>query len=92
MIIVGGLGFISLFIFLVIMLASISLIIAYRRKNDPLKWYRVRVLWLYIIFPVLGMIMNDGLVMSLIVFVFLFHILLWCVGIKIWFSNRKARL
>ncbi|PCK07209.1 MAG: hypothetical protein COA42_15555 [Alteromonadaceae bacterium] len=92
MIITGGLGIISLFFFLVVFVALISLIFAYRKKNDPLKWYRIRVLWLYIIFPTIGVITNDGLLVSMVFFVFLFHIILWCIGIKIWYSNSNPEI
>ena len=92
MIMAGGLGIISLFFFLVVLVASISLFFAYRRKNDPLKWYRVRVLWLYIIFPIIGVIANDGLLVAMVFVVFLFHIILWCIGIKIWYSNSSTEI
>ena len=92
MIMAGGLGIVSLFFFLIVIIAIVSLIIAYRRKNDPLKWYRVRVLWLYIIFPIVGIIMNDGLLVSMVFVVFMFHLILWCIGIKIWFSNNNTEI
>lgn len=92
MIMAGGLGIISLFLFLVVLVASVSLFFAYRRKNDPLKWYRVRVLWLYIIFPIIGVIANNGLLVALIFVVFLFHIILWCIGIIKWFLKPSSEV
>ncbi len=92
MIMTGGLGIISLFFSLVVFFAIIALFFAYRRKNDPLKWYRIRVLWLYIIFPTIGVITNDGLLVSMVFIVFLFHIVLWCIGIKIWWSKSNTAI
>lgn len=90
MIMTGGLGVVTLFFFLIVLVALIALIFAYRRKNDPLQWYRVRVLWLYIIFPVIGVITNEGLLVAMVFVVFLFHIILWCIGIKIWYSKSNS--
>jgi len=92
MIMGGGLGIVSLFFFMVVLVALIALIFAYRRQNDPLKWYRIRVLWLYIIFPIVGAIANDGLIVAMVFVVFIFHIILWCVGIKIWYSNSHTKI
>ncbi len=61
-----GLGIITLIISLLVFIALIAIIFAYRRKNDPLKWYRIRLLWLYIIFPVLGIIINSGLIVAMV--------------------------
>jgi uncharacterized membrane protein YoaK (UPF0700 family) len=90
MVMAPGLGIITLVISLIVFIALIALIFAYRRKNDPLKWYRIRLLWLYIIFPVIGIIINSGLIVAMVLVVFLFHIMLWCVGIKIWYSSTKT--
>ncbi len=87
-----GLGIITLIISLIVFIALIAIIFAYRRKNDPLKWYRIRLLWLYIIFPVLGIIINSGLIVAMVFVVFLFHIILWCVSIKIWYSSTKPEI
>ena len=76
MIMTGGLGIISLFFLLIVFVSIIALLFAYRRKNDPLKWYRIRLLWLYIIFPVIGVITNEGLLVSMVFVVFIFHIIL----------------
>lgn len=92
MIMAGGLGIIALFYIMVVMIASVALILAYRRKKDPLKWYRIRVLWLYIIFPIVGVISNNGLLVSMVFLVFPFHIILWCVGIKLWFCNYTNKI
>jgi hypothetical protein len=90
MIMAGGLGIISLFIFCIVIISLISLIFAYRRKNDSLKWYRLRILSLYIIFPIIGVITNEGLIVSLVFVVFIFHIILWCIDIKIWYSQKRG--
>jgi uncharacterized membrane protein YoaK (UPF0700 family) len=92
MVMAPGLGIITLIISLIVFIALIALIFAYRRKNDPLKWYRIRLLWLYIIFPVIGIIINSGLIVAMIFVVFLFHIILWCAGIKIWYSSTKTEI
>jgi|GEM_PF-4111005 len=90
MIMTGGLGIVSLVFILIVFVAGISLTFAYRRKNDPLKWYRVRLLWLYIIFPTVGVITNEGLLVSMVFVVFLCHIILWGIGIKIWYSSTRS--
>jgi len=92
MIMAPGLGIVTLIIGLIVLIASIALIFAYRRKNDSLRWYRVRLLWLYIIFPVTGVIINDGFIIAMVFIVFLFHIILWCIGIKIWYSNSNTEI
>ena len=92
MIMTGGLGVITLFIVMIVLVALISLICAYRRRKDPLKWYRVRLLWLYIIFPTIGVITNDGLLVAMVFVVFFFHIILWCIDLKIWYLNSKAKI